>query len=245
MRTGLDPSRMSRKNITKKFIENGYYHIYNRGVDRREIFLEPDDSRMFLGIIKRYLAPTQQDESRPGFKSEKPSIVSHKQQMNLHGQVFLLAYCLMPNHFHLLVKQNNPSGITQFMRRVCTNYSMYFNKKYNRKGTLFESIYKAALIDDESQLVHLSRYIHLNPIKLRVSRFGPVATVSTASPDEYEYSSYSKYVSGERTLWCDPSQIINMFGNTQSKYVSYRSFVEDHKVDSQGVLGSLILEEEN
>ncbi len=234
---------MARRNITKKFIENSFYHLYNRGVESREIFLDPQDHTTFLAILKRYLAPFV-GESRPGFKQDKPSLKSHKQQMNLHDQVQLLAYCLMPNHFHLLVRQATPRGITALMRRVCVNYSMYFNRKYDRTGGLFESIYKAVLVENESQLLHLSRYIHLNPINLKLTRFGPVATMATASPHEYEYSSYSKYLQKQTLSWFDSQPILAMFGTGDNRHTSYQGFVEDYRLNSTSFLGRLALEED-
>jgi len=234
---------MARKNTRKKFVENSFYHIYNRGIEGREIFLEPEDYNVFLANLKRYLAPVAV-EARAGYKPDKPSVVSYKQQMNLHGQVTLLAYCLMPNHFHLLVRQSIPRGITALMRRVCVNYCMYFNRKYDRQGSLFESIYKAVLIEDEPQLLHLTRYIHLNPISLKVSRFGPVSTVTTARPDEYEYSSYSKYLNLQTLPWFDPQPILAMFSSGDNRHTSYQGFVEDYRLDSASFLGRLALEED-
>ncbi len=234
---------MARKNTIKKFVEQGFYHIYNRGVDQREIFLDSQDYKTFLFLLKQYLSPFA-DETRPGFKLPKPSVSSHRQRMNLHRQVILLAYCLMPNHFHLLVRQSIPRGITALMRRICVNYCMYFNRKYHRQGSLFESIYKAVLIEDEPQLLHLTRYIHLNPINLKVSRFGPVSTVATAQPDEYEYSSYSKYLRREILPWFDPQPILAMFGAGDNRHTSYQGFVEDYRLDSGSILGRLALEED-
>lgn len=241
IRRGLNPFHMARKNTVKKFVEQGLYHIYNRGVDGREIFLDPQDYATFLSTLRRYLAPLE-TEVRPGFKQDKPSLRSYKQRMNLHDQVLLLAYCLMPNHFHLLVKQSTPQGITQLMRRVGVNYSMYFNTKYERQGGLFESIYKAVLVESEPQLIHLSRYIHLNPVNLKVSRFGPVATTVTARPADYEYSSYSKYLDRVQLPWFNPLPILDLFGRGDNRHTSYEGFVEDYRVDSAVVLGPLVIE---
>ena len=167
---------MPAKNRIKRYIEGGYYHIYNRGIDGREIFADEQDYRTFLYTLKRYLEPYM-GETREGFKKDRPSILTHKQRMSLDGNVALLAYCLMPNHFHLLVKQKSKDGITKLVRRVCTNYAMYFNHKYERKGVLFESVYKAVAVTGEEQLINLSRYIHLNPVNVVKRRYGLVETV--------------------------------------------------------------------
>lgn len=158
------PSRFS----TKRFILNGYYHLYNRGVEKRNIFMEDQDYAVFLGYLKQYL--TLRKGSDP--QSAK----------SLANEVELVAFCFMPNHFHLLAKQNTINGITKLMRAICTNYVMYFNKKYDRIGTLFQGKYKGVLVDSDTYLLHLSRYIHLNP-------FGIGSDSIT-----YPYSSYSYYL---------------------------------------------------
>ncbi len=233
---------MARRHTIKSFLQDGNYHIYNRGVDNRDIFLEPQDYHTFIQLLAFYLGPYAL-ENRPGFKGDKPSIAKHKQAMNLHQQVQLLAYCLLPNHFHLLVKQTDPHGITQLMRRVGVNYSMYFNSKYHRRGSLFESIYKATIVEGREMILHLTRYIHLNPLSLKVSRFGPVSTVTTARPDEYEYSSYRQYVQDKKLPWLDPQLVLDIF-TTAATHRSYQLFVEDHWLNSQSILGTRVLEEE-
>lgn len=223
---------MSRKNTVKKFVEGGIYHIYNRGVDRREIFLDDQDYSTFLSLFKRYLEPYS-DQTQDKIK---PSVKAHQRQMNLDGLVDLLAYCLMPNHFHLLLRQKESHGITQLLRRVCTNYAMYFNKKYSRQGPLFTSIYKAVLIDDEYQLLHVSRYIHLNPVHIRVQKIGPVKTVSASNPAEYPYSSYSYYIHPHKPQWLNNMFILDIISrNKDKKHLSYKDFVEDFSLKSEEI----------
>lgn len=140
---------MPAKNSIKQYVENGYYHLYNRGVEKRNIFLDDQDYSVFLGYIKQYLGPHEGSDPK-----------------SLVDDIDLIAFCLMPNHFHFLAKQKTIDGITKFMRAICTNYVMYFNKKYERVGTLFQGKYKGVLLDNDTYLLHLSRYIHLNPIKI-------------------------------------------------------------------------------
>lgn len=211
---------MPAKNRIKKYMEGGYYHVYNRGVEGREIFSDEQDYKTFLYTLKRYLEPYS-GEIREGFKKDRPSILTHKQQMSLDGEVTLLAYCLMPNHFHLLVKQQIRDGITKLVRRVCTNYAMYFNRKYERKGVLFESVYKAVSINSDEQLINLSRYIHLNPVNVVKRRYGLVETVVGSKPEEYSYSSYRKYLGLEQATWVKPGEILGMMKGT-----AYWEFVQ-------------------
>lgn len=211
---------MPAKNRVKKYVEGGYYHIYNRGIEGREIFSDEQDYKTFLLTLKRYLE-LYSGETREGFKKDRPSILTHKQEMSLDSEVILLAYCLMPNHFHLLVKQKIGDGITKLMRRVCTNYSMYFNRKYERRGGLFESVYKAVAVSSEEQLINLSRYIHLNPVKIIKRRYGLVETVVGSKPEEYAYSSLRKYLGLEEVSWVKPGEILGMMHG-----VAYWEFVQ-------------------
>lgn len=103
--------------------------------------------------------------------------------LNLSKEVFLLSFTLMPNHFHLQVKQITKDGIAKLMRRVLTSYVMFFNKKYKRTGPLFESVYKAVITQNEEQHLYLSSYIHKNPMKLQSPKF-----------DFIQFSSYPYYL---------------------------------------------------
>lgn len=206
---------MPAKNSVKIFIENGYYHIYNRGVEKRNIFLDDQDYSVFLSYLKKYLDPSLGSDPK-----------------SLAQEVDLLAFCLMPNHFHLLVKQISKDGVTKLIRAVCTKYVMYFNAKYKRVGTLFQGKYKAALILDDSYLIHLSRYIHLNP---------------GSDPKSYTYSSYKHYLNKVKMGWVKPYEILTFFRSAQNTSLkdclSYESFVEEYKHDSSGVLSNLTLED--
>ncbi|MFZ2970979.1 MAG: transposase [Minisyncoccia bacterium] len=132
--------------------ENVFYHIYNRGVDKRVVFEDEEDHIRFINRLLEY---NQNSEKEPLF-------------------VDVVCFCLMPNHFHLVLRPIVENGITDFMRRISTGYAMYFNRKYQRKGVLFESNFKSILVENEEYLKHLSRYIHLNPKEI-VSREHSIA----------------------------------------------------------------------
>lgn len=208
---------MPAKNTVRQFIENGYYHIYNRGVEKRDIFLDHQDYSVFLHYLKKYLDPDQGSDPK-----------------SLAKEVELIAFCLMPNHFHLQAKQISKDGITKLIRAVCTSYVMYFNNKYNRVGTLFQGKYKAVLILDDIYLLHLSRYIHLNPYP-------------GSDPKLYLYSSYKQYLGENKLNWVKPEEILSYFKTmrktTLKDCLSYESFVEDYKLSSKLLLGELILED--
>lgn len=224
---------MPAKNIVKLYVENGHYHIYNRGVEKRDIFLDEQDCAVFLHYLKLYLSPVDEllTQHQLGFR------VQRFIPLNLSKEVDLLAFALMPNHIHLQIKQYTRDGIIKFVRRLLTSYAMYFNKKYKRVGVLFQSTYKAVLIESESHLLHLSRYIHLNPIKLKSPLINFI-----------DFSSYSYYLGHKQASWMKPEEILGYFKSGQRKnlkdLLSYQSFVEDYLGDSSEILTDLTLESE-
>jgi len=155
--------------------------------------------------------------------------------LNLFSEVDLLAFSLMPNHIHLLIKQHSKDGIIKFMRRLSTSYVMYFNKKYERVGSLFQNAYKAALIDKDEYLLHCSRYIHLNPIHIKSRKINFT-----------DFSSYPYYLNKRKASWVKPEEILAYFKNSlyDKNTFSYRAFVEDYKQNSEEILGDITLEEE-
>ena len=169
---------MPAKNTVKEYKENTYYHIYNRGVARQKIFLDKNDYKKILSYLKLYLTP---------FDLEKQSIKVSPTKMlkNYYGEITLLTYCLMPNHFHLDIIPMNQEVIPKFMRQMTNAYTEYFNKKYDRVGPLLQGRYKSILLDSEECAVHVHRYIHLNPL-----RAGLVKSLGG-----WTWSSYGEYKS--------------------------------------------------
>jgi len=225
---------MPSRNVLKNYLEDGVYHVYNRGVERRDIFLDNQDYEYFLYLLKTYLVPPQKgwDPVQGPTLREKP---------NFADEIVLLAYCLMPNHFHLLIKQKNIDSMPRFVKCVCTNYSMYFNKKYDRVGSLFQGHYKAILIANDNYLLHLTRYIHLNPTTQK--GWDPVqgpTLLRTA------WSSYENYLGLRRMEWLDPGLVLGLFdrgvGLYGDSFGSYKSFVENYAKDATEILGRITLE---
>jgi len=184
---------MPRKNSIKEYAEDTYYHVYNRGVNKRRIFLDDEDYTVFLSLLKRYLSPAKEPDK---YGRDYPSY---------HGLIELNAYCLMPNHFHLLVYQKDDlGGMQSLMRSVATSYSGYFNKKYKRVGTLFEGRYKASRITSDPYLLHISRYIHMNPKEYWA----------------WPYSSWPYYTAGWSADWVQQHRIFELFeGGDYAKFV--------------------------
>lgn len=175
---------------TINFSEGEYYHVYNRGVEKREIFLNSDDYDRFIKTL--YVAN--------GTKAFVYREIKEKSLIDIDcgdPLVAIGAYCLMPNHFHILLKEITEGGISKFMEKLCTGYSMYFNKKYKRSGFLFEGNFKAEHADTNEYLKYLFAYIHLNPVKLIQSDWKDSgirdADKARAYLEKYQYSSYMDF----------------------------------------------------
>ncbi|MBN1169346.1 transposase [Candidatus Woesebacteria bacterium] len=227
---------MPRKYSIKIYVQNGCYHVYNRGVDKRIIFQDEQDYRVFLHLLKYYLSPSNQGLLHPSTDLPQYSIVRPRPLINLAEKVDLLAFCLMPNHFHLLVKQSTRDGMQKLMLKICTTYSMYFNKRNDRVGHLFQGTYKAVLVQDDTYLLHLSRYIHLNPSEL-----------TGVTPVSYPYSSYGYYLGRKKADWLNTKEILKYFNKDNllpflHKYPSYQRFVEDGNLNSEDKIGTLSLD---
>lgn len=232
---GIVPSR----NIVKFYVPNGYYHAYNRGVEKREIFLDDQDYRVFFSFLRSYLSSLRTEQrSHPLQEETGLNPVRIRPLHSFFEDISLLAYCLMPNHFHLLLYQTKAQGMTEFIRALCTSYSMYFNKKYRRVGHLFQGVFKAALVDSDPYLLHVTRYIHLNP----QSRTG----LNPVKASEYPYSSYPHYLGKKHAEWVHPEHVLAYFRSAQRRdfqdHLSYESFVEDYAADSREAIVSLAID---
>jgi len=224
---------MPQRYTIKIYKKGGIYHLYNRGTDKRLIFQNEKDYLVFLKYLKEALIPPEKAEKKSfTFKGETFKGVPRRPK-NFTKEIDLLAFCLMPNHFHLMVKQKKKYSIKHFTRSIMTRYSMYFNNTNQRTGTLFEGPYKAVLVKDETQLLHLSRYIHLNPNKSKTD-------LAKA------YSSYAAYLGLVNPSWVKKEEILAYFNGKTipeiKKYNTYQKFVENYDKDSGAVLGRLTLE---
>jgi putative transposase len=218
---------MPAKNVLKLYEPGGYYHIYNRGVDKGIIFLEDKDYKTFLSFLKLYL--TLQGESLKGAPSRKLK--------NYFGEIELLCYCLMPNHFHLFVKQKSDHGIDHFMRSLATKYVRYFNTHYHRLGPLFQGPYKAVRVLSEYQFIYLSKYIHRNPISFSPFKESPCRL------KEYSYSSYNNYLRSYVQSWISTDNILSLFSHINPQ-LSYEAFVEQSYADDVKPITSIILDKD-
>ncbi|GHU07741.1 hypothetical protein FACS189431_2810 [Alphaproteobacteria bacterium] len=193
---------MPKKNIVKEYAPDTYYHIYSRGVNKAKVFLDEQDKTVFCSLLKRYLS------------SKDARDIERRAYTNFRDEIDLVTYALMPNHFHMLVYQKeNERTITRFMRSLMTSYSMYFNKKYQRQGPVFQSNYLAIRIDSDEYLTHLSRYIHCNPSNWENSKD----------------SSMDFYRGDRRASWVKPAPVLDMFPN----FESYIEFLNDYDPEKE------------
>ncbi len=213
---------MPSKNALKEYEAGGYYHLYNRGVNKRLIFKDPKDYSTFLSYLQFYLSPPP--DLRGLSSTDRFPIRPSHQLKNYAGEIELLAYCLMPNHFHLMVKQNSDYGISHFMSSVITKYVRYFNTRYKRIGPLFQGRYKAVRVTDESQFTYLTKYIHRNPLALPTFKDDPRRLGA------YKYSSYPNYLHLFTQTWINGDDILSYFSKTNSR-LTYQNFVEESEPD--------------
>lgn len=174
---------MPSKNTIKTYDSDAFYHVYNRGAGEQKIFADALDRQKFLALFRRHLLDEEGDELYPKYDVE------------------VVAYCLMGNHFHLLLWQGaDPEAITGLMRSVATSYAMYFNRRHKRQGHVFQSIFRASHITSDAYLAHISRYIHLNPDRYR--------TYKWSSLREYLGERHDEIVHPERVLDMPPDRYL-------------------------------------
>ncbi len=212
------------------FITGEYYHIYNRGIDKRVILKSNRDCERFIMLL--YLA-----NSNDAFRLEE---ILYRQRKRF-AEVLILdrgelivsigAWCLMTNHFHLLIRQEVDGGITKFMRKLGVGYSMYFNIKYKRTGALFGGLFKSKLIGvDDNYMRHLFGYIHINPLEIKFPSWESQIKKPTVDMkkflESYRYSSYLDYIGIDRIEKnvINPENFPDYFQNSQS----FQDFVENY-----------------
>jgi putative transposase len=191
------------------------YHIFNRGVDRSNVFRNAHEYNRFLSAIEFY----RYEESRVRFStylnaSPQEKLIMREELESNDELVSLLAFAFMPNHFHLLIKQEKDLGIHQFLFKALNSYAKYINTRRHRVGPLFQGNFRAVRVESEEQLLHVSRYIHLNPV---VSGMISVETLAS-----YPWTSYPVYVRKSES-WINTEIVTEMIGSTDA----YTSFVKD------------------
>lgn len=203
----------------KTYFSTGeFYHLFNRSLFRKPIFTQKRDLDIFMQQLQYYVQ--EKPPIKFSYYRQKP------QRYNLDDKrlVAIISYCLMPTHFHMAVRQEKERGIQIFMQRLLNSFSHFYQIRHKSSGPLFESSFKSVHIETEGQLMHISRYHHLNPVTAHL----------VENPDDYIYSSYQHYQSESCPLWLDPSYVLANFLNIKS----YNKYVTDRK-DYQRELESI------
>jgi len=204
---------MPRRKII--FANEEIYHVINRSIAQAPIFKGKRDYQRALEVIDfyRYKTPLSFSHYKRLLKEERQKFLE-----NLYKNkpfIEILAFCLMPNHCHFLLKQIQNKGIPNFMRNFQDSYARYFNAKYKRTGALFQSMFMAVRIETEEQLVHVSRYIHLNPVTAYL--------IEIKKLENYPWCSFSDYLNPGTYQFVNSNLILSLFKTRRS----YKKFVFD------------------
>lgn len=236
-----------------KFIENEIYHIYNRGVEKRDIFTNDKDRLRFIHDLFEFNDenPTintsyylDYSEVKLSAKVQLQSVKNEKQPRKL--LVEILAFCLMPNHFHLLLRQKREGGIIKFMQKIGTGYSMYFNKKYERVGGLFQGRFKAAIVKEEAHFIHLPFYIHSNPLDLIYRGSTSIDSIDWKKQidflENYRWSSFLDYI-GNKNFPSVTSRkfLLNFFEGENEYKKTFQDWLKE-KNEKIEIIRDIILE---
>lgn len=193
------------------FVLDQIYHVYNRSVARQPIFRNQRDYQRALETIEYYSL------------KNTPLRFSHRNRLSIREKgkyssgsaiqseklIDLLGFCLMPNHFHFLLREKHEGAITRFMRKIQNSYAKYFNTKNKRDGAVFQSMFKAVRIENDEQLVHVLRYIHLNPVTSYILK-------NVQELENYPYSSFMEYIKVRQSNLVDTSFINGFYKSSEA-----------------------------
>ena len=199
-------------------VNNEYYHVFNRSIGKRYIFLDERANLRFIKLIQYYKI----DRHRLKFSLFNRLPLSTQFHIlkgidNEQQKVKILSYCLMPTHFHFLIEQKVENGISSFIGTVLNSFVQYLNRRDAMRGPLFLPNFKAVHILSDAQLKHTSRYIHLNPASSGIVK-------SVEKLGNYPWSSYGEYISGalkKVSKVCDISDILSLFDNDSERYIRF------------------------
>lgn len=203
---------MPGRNI--KLINNKFYHVYNRGIDHRPTFIKLNQYQRAVKTIWYYSyqsPPFRLSHFLPMSVEDKQKIINSLK--NIPKLVEIICYCLMPNHFHFLLQQRLDNGISKFMSQFQNSYTRAFNTQVNRSGSLFDRQFKAVRVYDDEQLLHVSKYIHLNPLTGHVVK-------SEKELINFPWSSLPEYLMIKTNNICNLKEILSRF-KSRSEYQQF------------------------
>jgi putative transposase len=194
------------------FVNEEYYHVYNRGVDKRETFSDEEDYKRFLlgikefnridpigSLYEKHLREKKRQGLSPHYGDLVPTIPT--------VIVEIIAYCLNPNHFHLILKQVSDDGISKFMLKLGSGYTTYYNMKNDRSGSLFQGPFKSSHIDSNEYLLYVSAYVNCNSEVHKI-----------AKAEDYEWCSFPEYIGKSKNNLCNKNIILGQFKDLKEYY---------------------------
>lgn len=188
----------------KKFASGSIFHIYNRGNNKEKIFFDEQDYKAFLHRLGLCLGFNEKDLNQEKLTAMPYSRIRITEMGKNNFRIF--AFCLMPNHFHLLIEQVGDIPISKLISKLCTSYAMYINKKYKRVGHVFQDCFKAVLMKNHPQFIWTPCYIHMNPVKDKLVKH----------PKDYQWSSYNDYASNRNLPVVSKEFLLETFGNVKN-----------------------------
>lgn len=189
------------------FANDEYYHVFNRGVARMPIFQTRRDYLRYIRTVQYY--------NRTPINSRFSHFLETEDFLiGTETIVDIVTFAFMPNHFHFLLRQRADDGIKNFISKITNSYVKYFNIKHDRVGPLFQGNFKAVLVESMEQLIHVDRYIHLNPVVSRLAK----------NPEDYEWTSYNEHLGTSARNICDREVIKGQFKNLEQ----FEKFTKDH-----------------
>ena len=216
-------------------MEQNFYHTLNKGVDKRTIFLDKQDYLRFIHDLYELNNEDRVETTSRIFKAD-PNITKSADRKKRKMIVDVLAFCLMPNHYHLLLSPRIKNGIPLFMQKINMGYSKYFNQKYEREGTLFQGRYKNILITDNTHFLHLPFYIHFNPLDLSHPewRENKIKNPKKALEflESYRWSSHLDYLGIKNfPSVLNMKPLMEIFGNNNDYQKLVGNYLKDIQVD--------------
>lgn len=214
---------MPSKHVVRNFTEENIYHIYNKGLEDKVIFQDSQEYEIFLYYIYIYTKPLER------VLEKYPNLPFRLRYNNIAQDIDIIAYTLLPTHFHLLVRQHTRDGISRLLKQLTNAYTYYYNRKNKRSGPLMQGRYKAVSVDIDKQLKHLLRHLDREPQE----------TGTTEDFRTYPYSSYKEYIEEDEGRITKPRLIKSFLGSPQS-YTHYMNDSEDYQKSLPSIASVLI-----
>jgi putative transposase len=212
-------------NMKKKDLHtNQIYHVFTKSIFKFIIFRNKEEFERMIDLIWFYKKEKPPIRYSAFLQLKDKEVFLSNNSVQENNLVQIIAYCIMPTHIHLILKQLKDGGISLFLGNVLNSYSRYFNSKTKRKGPLWESRFKSVSVDTDEQLLHLTRYVHLNPVTAYLVK----------KPEEWKYSSYTEYTDKNYT----GKEICNYQGLMDIKSIEYKEFVNS-QIEHQRELASI------